>query len=94
MFVQLISSTASIVSIMVAFVSFVVYRIQRRIQFDRAFQECAKSLHSDNPVEQEVAAIMLREYLHGSWWGLGDHAQEAKNLITVLLRQSISVDLQ
>lgn len=94
MFVQLISSTASIVSILVAFVSFVVYRIQRRIQFDRAFQECAKSLHSDNPVEQEVAAIMLREYLHGSWWGLGDHAQEAKNLITVLLRQSISVDLQ
>lgn len=91
---EIISIAAGLVTIGVPIVSFIVYRIQRRIQYDRAFQECAKSLHSDNPVEQEVAAIMLRQYLHSSWWGLGSHAQEAKNLITVLLRQSIPVDLQ
>lgn len=84
------------VSVLTILISLVVYVIQQQIQNANLFNRCAKSLHSSNPMEQNTAAILLRSFLiHKRWHVLGrDFKKEAKNLMVVLLRDSIPNTLQ
>ena len=84
------------ISIITILISLVVYMIQQQIQNANLFNRCARSLHSSNPMEQNTAAILLRTFLrHKRRHVLGrDFKREAKNLMVVLLRDSIPTTLQ
>ena len=84
------------VSVLTIFISLVVYVIQQQIQNANLFNRCARSLHSSNPMEQNTAAILLRSFLrHKRRHVLGrNFKREAKNLMVVLLRDSIPTTLQ
>lgn len=84
------------VTFLSVFISVVVYVIQQQIQNANLFNRCARSLHSNNPMEQNTAAILLRSFLkHKRWNILGrNFEKETKNLMVVLLRDSIPSTLQ
>lgn len=74
-----------------------VYAVQQQSRSSQFFHECAKSLFSENPIEQSTAAILLRGFLKRPWWKFlfsPNYTKETKNLMVVLLRNSISVNLQ
>ena len=61
------------------------------------YHNCAKSLFSNNPIEQSTAAILLRSFLKWKVWMLPykpNYTRNAKNLMVVLLRDSIPSKLQ
>lgn len=91
-----ITFVAVLLSILTLLISFIVYLIQRRALYDKAFRDCTKALHSKNPIEQTTSAILLRGYLKRKWFApfSNTYAYEAKNLMVALLRQSIPVSLQ
>ena len=84
------------VSVLTILISLVVYIIQQQIQNANLFNRCAISLHSTNSMEQNTAAILLRSFLkHKRWNILGrNYKKETKNLMVVLLRNSIPTTLQ
>lgn len=86
-----------VVGALALIVPFVVYIVQQQSRNSQLFHECAKSLHSDNPIEQSTAAILLRAFLKRPLWKFfykPNYTQEAKNLIVSMLKKNISVDLQ
>lgn len=75
----------------------IVYAVQQQSRSSQFFHECARSLFSENPIEQSTAAILLRGFLRRPWWNVlfrPNYTKEAKNLMVVLLRNSIPVNLQ
>lgn len=91
----------TIATFVVAFLAFIVplavYMVQQQSRNALFFHECAKSLFSENSIEQSTAAILLRGFLKRPLWKAlfrPDFTQDAKNLMVVLLRKSIPVDLQ
>lgn len=86
-----------VVAFLALVVPFVVYMVQQQSRNAQFFHDCTKSLFSDNPIEQSTAAILLRGFLRRPWWKFlykPDYTKDAKNLMVVLLRNSISVNLQ
>ena len=78
-------------------VPFAVYLVQQQSRNAQFFHECAKSLFSENPIEQSTAAILLRGFLKRPLIKIlykPDYTNEAKNLMVELLRKPISVGLQ
>ena len=57
-----------VVGALAIIVPFVVYIVQQQSRNSQLFHECAKSLHSDNPIEQSTAAILLRAFLKRPLW--------------------------
>ena len=81
-------------TLIIPFAVFIVQQQSRNAQF---FHECTKSLHSENPIEQSTAAILLRGFLKRPWWKFlykPNYTKETKNLMVSLLNNSISVNLQ
>ena len=82
----------------IVLIPLVVYLIQQISRNAQLFNNCAKSLRSDNPIEQLTAAILLRSFL--SWTKKKalyqpNYTKEAKNLMVALLRDpSIPTNLQ
>lgn len=86
-----------VVSALAIIVPFAVYMVQQQSRNAQFFHECAKSLFSENPIEQATAAILLRSFLKRPLWKFlhkPNYTKEAKNLIVELLRKPISVGLQ
>lgn len=83
-------------SILTILISLVVYVIQQQIQNANMFNMCARSLHSENSMEQNTAAILLRTFLnYKPWHVLGrNFKKETMNLMVVLLRDSLPTTLQ
>ena len=78
-------------------VPFVVYMVQQQLRYAQFFHDCAKSLQSENPIEQSTAAILLRGFLKRPWWQFlykPNYTQETKNLMVSVLNKQISVSLQ
>ena len=82
----------------IVIIPLVVYLIQQISRNAQMFNNCAKSLQADNPIEQLTAAILLRSFLDWKWWKAlyqPNYTKEAKNLMVVLLREpSIPTNLQ
>lgn len=91
-----LTAVSIVIAAITLIVSAIVYVIQRRAQYDRAFRECTKALHSKNPIEQTTAAILLRSYLKHKWFApyFNSYSVEAKNLMVALLTQPIPASLQ
>lgn len=87
---------AAIIALITFGVSIVVYIVQQQIQYTQFFNQCAKSLYSSNPMEQNTAAILLRSFLKSKRWNLLERnfKRETKNLMVVLLRGPIPATLQ
>ena len=87
---------AAIIASITLVVSLVVYIVQQQIQHAHFFNQCAKSLYSSNPMEQNTAAILLRSFLKHQTINLLERnfKKETKNLMVVLLRSSIPSTLQ
>lgn len=83
-------------SLLTIIISFVVFVIQQQTQNANLFNKCASSLHSNNPMEQNAAAIILRSFLKTRWWHVWgrNYKKETVNLIVVLLRDTIPATLQ
>ena len=82
---------------LVVIISLIVYLIQQQSRNAELYHSCTKSLYSDNPIEQSTAAILLRSFLNWKLWMLPykpNYSKDAKNLMVVLLRDSIPVKLQ
>lgn len=74
-----------------------VYLVQQQSRNALFFHECAKSISSNNPIEQSTAAILLRAFLKRPWRKFlykPNYTKEAKNLMVELLRKPIPVGLQ
>lgn len=95
-FIELLLEPAFIVGLLTLVVPFVVYMVQQQSRSSQFFHECAKSLFSENPIEQSTAAILLRSFLNRSFWDIykPNYTKDAKNLMVVLLRNPISVNRQ
>lgn len=84
-------------SFLALIISLIVYLIQQQLRNAQLFHNCAKSLFSNNPIEQSTAAILLRGFLKWKWWKFlykPNYSRDAKNLMVVLLRDSIPINLQ
>lgn len=74
------------VTVIIPLVVYLIQQISRKVQL---FNNCAKSLQADNPIEQLAAAILLRSFLEWRWWEFlykPNYTKEAKNLMVALLR--------
>lgn len=86
-----------VVGALAIFVPFVVYLVQQQSRNAQFFHECAKSLFSNNPIEQSTAAILMRGFLkrpRRKFLYKPNYTKEAKNLMVELLRKPIPVGLQ
>ena len=86
-----------VVGALAIIVPLAVYLVQQQSRNAQFFHECAKSIFSDNPIEQSTAAILLRGFLKRPWRKFlykPDYTMEAKNLMVELLRKPVSVGLQ
>lgn len=87
-----------VVGILAIVIPFAVYLVQQQSRNAQFFYECARSLYSENPIEQSNAAILLRGFLKKPllWKRLSkpNYTKEAKNIMVELLRKPISVGLQ
>ena len=79
-------------------ISIVVALIKKRSHYDSAFEKYAKSIYSNNSIEQITSAILLRDFLkkRNVFWFItrSNHTKETKNLMVVLLRTQIPITLQ
>lgn len=94
---DLVSVATLVVGTLVIVVPVAVYLVQQQSRYAHFFHECAKSLFSENPIEQSTAAILLRGFLKRPWFKFlykPDYTTEAKNLMVELLRKPISIGLQ
>jgi uncharacterized protein YjbI with pentapeptide repeats len=87
---------AALIALITLGASLVVYIVQQQIQHAQFFNQCAKSLYSSNPMEQNTAAILLRSFLKCKRFNILERnfKKETKNLMVVLLRSPISATLQ
>lgn len=88
---------AAIAALITLGVSLAVYIVQQQSRSAQFFHECARSLFSENPIEQSTAAILLRGFLKRPWRKFlykPDYTKETKNLMVELLRKPVSVGLQ
>lgn len=86
-----------VVGALAIIVPLAVYLVQQQSRNAQFFHECAKSIFSDNPIEQSTAAILLRGFLKRPWRKFlykPDYTREAKNLMVELLRKPVSVGLK
>lgn len=86
-----------VVGLLAIIVPLAVYLVQQQSRNAQFFHECAKSIFSDNPIEQSTAAILLRGFLKRPWRKFlykPNYTTEAKNLMVELLRKPISLGLQ
>ncbi len=84
-------------SLITLLISAIVFFVQQQIRYTQFFHECTKALHSENTIEQNAAAILLRSFLSREWWSIlirPNYSKEAINLMVILLRQHLSTDLQ
>ena len=91
------TSAPVILSVLALVISFIVYLIQQQSRHAEMFKNCAKSLFSENPIEQSTAAILLRGFLKWNWlksFYKPNYSRDAKNLMVLLLRDSIPIKLQ
>lgn len=85
-----------IISILTAIViPTIIYIVQQHSRKSQLFNNCAKSLYSDNQIEQATAAILLRGFLKKKQFFFHpDYSKETKNLMVALLRNTLPVTLQ
>ena len=92
-----LSDPTFIVAFLALIVPLAVYMVQQQSRNSLFFHDCAKSLYSENPIEQSTAAILLRGFLKRPWWKFlfkPNYTQETKNLMVALLNKPISINLQ
>lgn len=92
-----LSIATLVVGFLAIVVPFAVYLVQQQSRNSQFFHDCAKSLRSENPIEQSTAAILLRGFLKRPLWKFlykPNYTKEAKNLMVELLRKPISIGLQ
>lgn len=78
-------------------ISYVVYGVQQQTRRSSDFQDCSKSLKSNNEIEQSAAAILLRGFMKKQRVGLFfnvDYSREAKDLLAGALQKPIPYSLQ
>lgn len=86
-----------VVGVLSIVIPFAVYIVQQQSRNAQLFHECAKSLYSENPIEQSTAAILLRSFLKRPMYKIlykPDYTKEAKNLLVELLRKPIPIGIQ
>lgn len=87
-----------VVAFLALVIPLVVYIVQQQLRYAQLFHDCAKSLFSDNPIEQSTSAILLRGFLKRPFWKIWNfrpnYTKETKNLMVAMLRNSITVNLQ
>ena len=92
-----VSIATLVVGILAIVVPLAVYLVQQQSRNSQFFHDCAKSLRSENPIEQSTAAILLRGFLKRPLWKFlykPNYSKESINLMVELLRKPISVGLQ
>lgn len=91
------STATFFLSLLALIISMIIYLIQQQSRNAQLYHNCAKSLFSNNPIEQSTAAILLRSFLNWKVWMFPykpNYSRNAKNLMVVLLRDSIPIKLQ
>lgn len=86
-----------VVGLLAIVIPLAAYLVQQQSRNAQFFHDCAKSIFSENPIEQSTAAILLRGFLKRPWQKFlykPDYTKEVKNLMVELLRKPISLGLQ
>lgn len=78
-----------VLAIVTAMTGVIIYLVRDKSRRDSFFRNCARSLYSEDTVEQATAAILLRDFIKKR-----KYAKNTKNIMVALLNNSIPISVQ
>lgn len=78
-----------VLTFVTALTGVIIYFVRENSRRDSFFKSCARSLYSEDTVQQAIAAILLRDFIKKR-----KYAKNTKNIMVALLNNSIPISVQ